>query len=161
MQRTLIWIHRAAGAGIAIGIMELLARWDGEPLLRVPFVTSIVLVTALPETEAAQPAAVIFGHLLSSAAGLAALWLLGSNELATAAGVALATFLMLGARVVHPPAGINAFLIPANAISASWVLNPILLGSILLAAFARLWALGERGLLRWLERKGHTMGEQQ
>lgn len=156
MQRTIIWLHRAVGAGIAIGAMELLARWDGEPLLRVPFVTSIVLVTALPDTDGARPPAVILGHLLSSVAGLLALWTLGSNELATAAGVGLATLLMLAARVVHPPAGINAFLIPANAISASWVLNPILVGSILLAAYARLWALAERTLLRQLERNGYA-----
>jgi len=152
MHRTFIWLHRALGAAIAIGAMELLARWDGEPLLRVPFVTSIVLVTAVPEIEAARPAAVIFGHLLSSIAGLAALWTLGSNELATAVGVGLATLLMLATRTLHPPAGINAFLIPAYAISASWVLNPILLGSILLAVFARLWSLAERALRRRLDR---------
>jgi len=99
---------------------------------------TIVLVMALPDNEAARPAAVIFGHLLSCIAGLAALWTLGSNEIAMAAGVGLATLLMLAARAVHPRAGINAFLVPANALSASWVLNPILLGSILLVAFAAL-----------------------
>jgi CBS-domain-containing membrane protein len=153
MHRTIIWLHRAVGAGIAIGVMELLARWDGEPLLRVPFVTSIVLVTAVPEIEAARPAAVIFGHLLSSVAGLIALWTLGANEFATAAGVGLATLLMLATRTLHPPAGINAFLVPANALSAWWILNPVLLGSILLAAFARLWRLSERALRRQIERR--------
>jgi CBS-domain-containing membrane protein len=153
MQRTLIWVHRAVGAGIAIGAMELLARWGGEPLVRVPFVTSIVLVTAVPEIEAARPAAVIFGHLLSSIAGFAALWTLGSNEFATAVGVGLATLLMLATRTLHPPAGINAFLVPANALSTWWVLNPVLLGSILLAAFARIWALSERALRRRLDRQ--------
>ena len=151
MHRTIIWLHRAVGAGIAIGAMELLARWDGEPLLRVPFVTSIVLVTAVPEIDAARPATVVFGHLLSSVAGLIALWTIGSNEFATAAGVGLATLLMLAARAVHPPAGINAFLIPAYAISASWVLNPILVGSILLAAYGRLWSRAERALVQRLD----------
>jgi CBS-domain-containing membrane protein len=127
----------------------------------VPFVTSIVLVMAVPEIEAARPPAVIFGHLLSGVAGLVALWTLGSNELATAVGVGLATLFMLASRVVHPPAGINAFLIPANAISASWILNPILVGSILLAAYGRLWALGERALLRQLERNGYPAREPQ
>jgi hypothetical protein len=58
MRRPFIWIHRAVGAGIAIGLMELLAYWGGEPLARVPFVTSIVLVTLLPQSEAARPAAI-------------------------------------------------------------------------------------------------------
>ena len=107
MQRTLIWVHRPVGAGIAIGAMELLARWET----------------------------------------------LGSNEFATAVGVGLATLLMLATRTLHPPAGINAFLVPANALSAWWVLNPVLLGSILLAAFPRIWALSERALRRRLDRQ--------
>jgi len=95
MQRTLIWVHRAVG------------------------VTSIVLVTALPDNEAARPPCRHPRAFAVERRGADRLWTIGSNEFATAAGVALATLLMLAARVVHPPAGINAFLIPAYAISAS------------------------------------------
>ena len=151
LERTVIWLHRSAGAGIAIGAMELLARWDGEQLSRVPFVTSIVLVMALPDSEPARPSAVIFGHLLSSIAGLVAFWMLGSSELATVAGVSLATLLMLATRSVHPPAGIDAFLIPAYALPAVWVFNPMLTGAILLATFAAVWSFAEHALLRRLD----------
>src|SRR6478672_11865159 len=65
MQQVAIWAYRAAGAGLAIALMEALAQFAGEPVLRVPFVTSIVLTLALPESEPAQPYALIAGHLLS------------------------------------------------------------------------------------------------
>jgi CBS-domain-containing membrane protein len=151
MRRPLIWIHRAVGAGLAIGLMELLAYWDGEPLVRVPFVTSIVLVTLLPQSEAARPAAIIGGHLLSAIAGLIALWALGPGEAATVVGVGLATLLMAATRLVHPPGGIDAFLIPAEGLPAIWVVNPVLIGAVLLAVFAGLWFWSERTLRRRFE----------
>jgi CBS-domain-containing membrane protein len=141
------WVHRAVGAGIAIAAMELLARLDGEPLSRVPFVTSIVLVMALPESEAAHPYAVIAGHVLSCIAGLASLWVLGSGASAAAAGVSLATLLMLAARAVHPPAAIDAFLVAIYALPAGWLVSPVLVGAVLLASFSRLWLLAEKRLL--------------
>ena len=71
------WVYRALGAGIAIAIMEVLARLAGEPLSRVPFVTSIVLAMALPDSDAAHPRAIIGGHVLSSGCGLLCLWIAG------------------------------------------------------------------------------------
>jgi CBS-domain-containing membrane protein len=146
MMRPFIWFHRALGAAIAIGLMELLAYWAGEPLARIPFVTSIVLVTLLPRSEAARPAAIIGGHLLSALAGFVALWLIGPGEVATVAGVGLATLLMAATRLVHPPGGIDAFLIPAEGLPAIWIINPVLIGAILLAVFAGLWFWSERTL---------------
>jgi CBS-domain-containing membrane protein len=147
-----IWLHRAAGAGIGIAVMELLAWLEGENVARIPFVTSIVLVMALPRAEAARPAAVIGGHLLSSLVGVLVLWVLGANELATVAGVSLATLLMVATRLVHPPAGIDAFLIPAFALPASWVVKPVLIGAVLLALFAELWSRAEDLVWQRLQR---------
>src|SRR5579863_7699846 len=105
------FLYRAAGAGLAIALMEFLARSADEPLARIPFVTSIVLAFGLPASEPARPYAIVTGHLLSSIAGFAALFLLGPGETSAALGVGLATFLMLGARAMHPPAGIDAFIV--------------------------------------------------
>ena len=66
-------VYRGVGTAIAIGIMEWLSAYASEPLWRVPFVTSIVLVMTLPDTEAAQPYAVIVGHGCACVAGFAAL----------------------------------------------------------------------------------------
>jgi len=60
---------RAIGVTIAIALLETLARLTGEPLVRVPFVTSIVLILGEPDSKAAKPYGVIVGHLLSALAG--------------------------------------------------------------------------------------------
>ena len=146
MRQVAIWLYRAIGAGVAIAIMELLARIAHQPLARVPFVTSIVLTMALPDSEPAQPYSVIGGHLLSCAAGFAALWLSGPGEVSSASAVGLAALLMLLARAMHPPAGIDAFLVAELGLPASWILSPVLLGALLLASFSRLWVLGEHRL---------------
>jgi len=148
LRTLLIWLYRALGAGLAIAIMEALARFGHQPLARVPFVTSIVLTLAAPDIEAAQPYAVIAGHLLSSAAGVIALWSLGAGEAASAVAVGLAALLMLACRALHPPAGIDAFLIAWLGLPLGWVGNPVLIGALTLAAFARLWAAGEHRFAR-------------
>ncbi len=130
--------------------MELLARVAHQPLARVPFVTSIVMTMALPDSEPAQPYPVIVGHLLSCAAGFATLWSLGPGEVSSAGAVGLAALLMLIARATHPPAGIDAFLVAELGLPASWILNPVLIGALLLVGFSRLWVFGEHRLQRYL-----------
>jgi CBS-domain-containing membrane protein len=147
-QSITVWLYRAAGAGIAIGMMEAFAHLSNQPLTLVPFVTSIVLTLILPDSEAAQPYAVIVGHLLSTLAGFAAMWCLGANETASAVGVGVAALLMLAMGAVHPPAGIDAFLVPLLGLPVGWTINPILVGAVLLVVFSQLWARAEGLLLR-------------
>jgi CBS-domain-containing membrane protein len=134
------------GTAVAMAAMEFLAGYVGEPLWRVPFVTSIVLVTALPHSEASRPYAVIAGHMWSCFAGFAVLFLLGHGNQASAVGVGLAALGMLVIRAPRPPAGIDAFLIAANELPGRWVVNPVIIGSVLLVAFSQCWLLGERAI---------------
>jgi len=136
----LSWLYRAAGAAIAIVIMEVLARIAGEPLARVPFVTSIVLVMALPGSDGARPYAVIGGHMLSAASGLAAVAILGAGETPAAISVGLAVLVMQAARAMHPPAGIGAMLVASQGLPVAWLLSPVLVGALLLVGFATLWS---------------------
>jgi CBS-domain-containing membrane protein len=115
--------------------MEWLSTYAGEPLSRVPFVTSIVLV----------------GHASACIAGFAALYLAGAGGAASAVGVGLAGFFMLLLRAPHPPAGIDAFLVAGNDLPLRWSLSPVLAGCILLVAFAQAWRRGERVLLLKLD----------
>jgi CBS-domain-containing membrane protein len=148
MNRIVLWLYRALGAAVAMAVMELLAGLTAEPLPRVPFVTSIVLTLSLPDSEPAHPYAVIVGHLASCAAGFIALWCLGPGQTASAVGVGLAALLMMALRAMHPPAGIDAFLIASLGLPLKWAASPVLAGAILLALFARLWAMGGRRLER-------------
>jgi hypothetical protein len=136
LQQIAVHLYRATGAGIAIALMELLARVADEPLSRVPFVTSIVLVMALPDSPPARPQAVIGGHMLSCAAGLLAVWTLGPGEQAVAVALGLSLLFMLTFDVLHPPAGIDAFLIA----------SPVLVGALFLVGYAKVWSAGERWL---------------
>jgi CBS domain-containing membrane protein len=143
-----VWIYRAVGAGLAIAVMELLAQLGHQPLVRVPFVTSIVLTMGLPDSDGARPYAVIAGHILSCIAGFAALLCLGSGELPSAVAVGLAALLMLGCRAMHPPAGIDAFLIAGLGLPASWIVNPVAIGAVFLVGYSQVWRLGEHRLQR-------------
>ncbi len=146
MRQVLAWLYRGLGAGVAIGIMESLARLGHHEAVRVPFVTSIVPTLFAPESTPARPYAVVTGHLVSSIAGLAALACLGPGDAAAALGVGAAALLMMASRALHPPAGVEAFLIAQLGLPWSWIINPVLIGAVLLAAFSRLWASGGRYL---------------
>jgi CBS-domain-containing membrane protein len=151
-ERWAIALYRALGAGLAITLMELLAQLAQEPLARVPFVTSIVLVTALPDSEAAKTRSIIGGHALSSIAGWLSNLLLGHSEMAGSVAVTLAALAMIATRMLHPPAGIDAFLIPSQKLPPLWIASPVLIGALLLAGFAKLWAAGEKPVLRRVAR---------
>lgn len=146
MQRIVIWLYRALGVGLAIGIMEVLARFGHHEAAQVPFVTSIVLTLTAPDSAPAQPHAVVLGHLLSASAGMVALSCFGPGDTAAVVGVGLAALLMLTCRSLHPPAGIDAFLVAQLSLPWSWVVNPVLIGALMLAAFSWLWAAGGRRL---------------
>lgn len=147
-----IALYRAVGAGTAIAIMEALAILAAEPMVRVPFVTSIVLAMALPDSEPAQPRAIIGGHLLSCLGGFIALYAVGPGETSSAIAVGLATLLMIATRTLHPPAGIDAFLVASYGLTIDWVVNPVLVGALLLAGFALAWRWGERRMFSAADR---------
>ena len=127
------------GAAIAIGIMEWFSLAARFPLAVIPFATSIVLVIGSPDAEAAQPRALIGGHLVSTLVGLLVLKLTGPNAWAAAAGVGLAVLAMYLTGTFHPPAGINPLLVISNNLPWSFLLAPVLLGALLLTGFALLW----------------------
>jgi CBS-domain-containing membrane protein len=84
--------------------------------------------------------------MASFIAGLAAVILLGPSNISSAIGVGIASFAMLAFRAAHPPAGIDAFLIAGNGLSAPWLLNPVLIGYLLLVSFPHVGSMGERAL---------------
>ena len=150
LRQVIALLYRAIGAGLAIGIMEGSARLGHLETIRLPFVTSIVLTLFASESKSAQPYAVVTGHLVSSIAGVAALFCFGPGDAAAVLGVGAAASLMAGFRALHPPAGVDAFLIAQLDLPWSWIVNSVLVGAILLAGFSQLWACGGRYLsMRW------------
>jgi CBS-domain-containing membrane protein len=127
------------GAGLAIGGMEWLSVESRLPLIFIPFATSIVLVIGSPEAEPAQPRALIGGHVVSTLVGLVVLQVTGPHGWAAAVAVGLAVLAMYVTGTFHPPAGINPLLVVSNNLSWWFLLAPVLVGAVLLSAFAYLW----------------------
>jgi len=132
-------IAGAVGGAIAIAAMEELSTRAAFPLLFVPFATSIVMVMGSPDIDAAQPRALIGGHLVASLAGLAVVKIIGPGPLAAAFAVGLAMLAMQLTRSFHPPAGIDPLVIVLNDMPWSFLLVPVAAGACLLAAFAFIW----------------------
>jgi CBS-domain-containing membrane protein len=131
----------AAGGAVAIGIMEAFSTRAAIPLMAIPFATSIVLVMGLPEVEAAQPRALIGGHIVATIVGLIVVKIVGPELWAAALAVGLAIAAMHVTRTFHPPAGIDPLLVVVNSMSWSFLLVPVAVGAVLLALFAFIWHL--------------------
>ena len=134
------------GGAIAIASMEWFSVTAHYPLAVIPFATSIVLVIGSPEAEPAQPRALVGGHLVATLVGFAVLWLAGPQAWAAALAVGLAILAMYLTGTFHPPAGINPLLVVSNNLPWSFLLAPVLAGTLLLAAFAYGWH-------RWVSRR--------
>ncbi len=132
-------IAGAAGAAVAIAIMELASTSTEFPLMAIPFATSIVLVMGSPDVEPAQPRALVGGHLVSALVGLLTVHLIGPGTLAAALAVGLAIVAMHATRTFHPPAGIDPLVIAVHGMSWSFLVAPVAVGALMLAAFAFSW----------------------
>jgi CBS-domain-containing membrane protein len=137
----------APGGALAIALMEILSEHAAFPLMLVPFATSIVLVMGSPEIDAAQPRALIGGHVLATVVGLIVVKIIGPGPWVAALAVGLAMLAMHLTRTFHPPAGIDPLVIVINDMSWSFLLAPVAIGAFLLAALAFVWhRLCRRGL---------------
>lgn len=102
---------------------------------------SAVLVFAVPHGTLSQPWPVLAGQGFSAVAGLLVVHLLGPSLLAGAMAVALAIGVMHSLRCIHPPGGATALSVVMLADTGhmpewSYVLNPVLLNSVLLVLLA-------------------------
>lgn len=142
-----------AGCAIAIYVMESSSTLTAYPMAAIPFATSIVLVISQPDARPAQPRALIGGHLVSALVGLLVLAAAGPGSIAAAGAVGLAVLAMVLTDTLHPPAGINPLLVVAGNLPWSFIVAPVLVGALMLAAFALLWhrlVLRNRWPERWL-----------
>ena len=116
--------------------MSTLAHATGQPLMMVPFATSIVLVMGSPEAPPSRPRAVIGGHVLSAFAGVVSAVIFGDAFWVSAAAVGLAMALMHATDTFHPPAGISPLIITSAHATPLFLLSPVLSGALILVGFA-------------------------
>ena len=132
---------RAIIAGLfstfTIGILTLLTyKTELGVFIIASFGSSMVLLYGYPESPFAQPINIFFGHLLTSCEGVIFLYFLPLPifviiPLAVGIGVTL----MIALNVTHPPAGGNPIIVIIGSVSLDYLINPVILGSIIILVF--------------------------
>ena len=134
-------IIKASVAGlfsiITIGVLTLLTyKTELGIFLIASFGSTMVLLYGYPESPFAQPKNIFFGHLLTSFVGMIFLYLVPLPiylliPLAVGFGVAL----MILLKVTHPPAGGNPIIVIIGSVSMDYLINPIIIGSLIILIF--------------------------
>jgi len=132
------WIKIGVGGALGIGMVALLSDLSASPLLIAPFGATAVLVFGLPDSPLAQPANVIGGHLLASAIAITLRGVLPPEWWAIGLAVGAAMLAMAVLRLTHPPAGADPIVIFLGDPTWSFLLTPILAGTVVLVALATL-----------------------
>ena len=133
----------AIGALAALLLMGLLSLWSGQLLIVAPLGASCVLLFGYPASPLAQPRNLLIGNGLGALVGVLLQHGLGDGPVVLALAVALTILIGQQLRCLHPPAGGLAFLTVFLGVSWSFLLFPVLVGSLLLVLLA--WAFSRWG----------------
>ena len=134
-------LKKATFAGIfsiiTIGSLTLLTYKTELGLFFVAsFGSTMVLLYGYPESPFAQPKNIFFGHLLTSVVGIIFVNLIPlPTFIMIPVAVGLGVFFMILADVTHPPAGGNPIIVIIGSASFSYIISPIIIGSIIVLVF--------------------------
>jgi len=126
------------GGVISIGLLALLTSVGDSVWIMAPFGASCVLAFAVWDAPLSQPRNMVGGHLVSTLAGLTVHELLGDGGIAMAIGVGAAISLMALTRTTHPPAGADPLVVMMAGSGWSFLLTPVLAGSVIIVLVALL-----------------------
>jgi CBS-domain-containing membrane protein len=142
-----LWSLVGAACGIALAL--LVAGPSVTPFLLASLGGTAIFLFGLTRAPAAQPRALIGGHLGSAFVGIACYHLFGESLWVYVLALVLALAFMLVTRTVHPPAGANPILMVY--VHAGWVAlwQPVLLGVGALVLVAVVWSRLYPGLARY------------
>jgi CBS-domain-containing membrane protein len=146
----LIW--SAIGGAIAIALALLLVAGRDSPFLLFSLGGSTVFLFVLTETEAAQPRALLGGHIGGALIGILCYQIFGDALWVSVAAVVLTMMFMVVTRTIHPPAGANPLIMVDHHAGFLSVLNPVLAGVLTLFIIAMLWSRlrpGKKYPIRW------------
>ncbi|MCG9679127.1 MULTISPECIES: HPP family protein [Vibrio] len=119
------------GASLAIGFLLVLeSNIENVMLVIAPFGATAVLVFGLPQSPLAQPKNVIMGHLITAIIGVTFSQYMDVNPMNLAIATGLGITCMLVSKTTHPPAGANPILIMLAGYGWSFLITPVLVGSI-------------------------------
>lgn len=124
-------------SSITIGVLALLTyKTDFGIFLIASFGASMVLLYGYPESPFSQPKNIFFGHLLTSLVGIFFLYFIPLPiYFLIGLSVGVGVFLMIFLKVTHPPAGGNPIIVIVGSFSIDYIINPIIIGSIIILIF--------------------------
>ena len=146
----MIW--SAIGGTIAITLALLLVADRNSPFLLASLGGSTVFLFVLTETEAAQPRALLGGHIGGALVGILCYQVFGDGLWVSVTAVVLTMMFMVVTRTIHPPAGANPLIMVHHHAGFLSLLNPVLAGVLTLFLVAMLWSRlrpGEKYPIRW------------
>ena len=120
-----------------MGVLTVLTyKTEYGIFLTTSFGSSMVLIYGYPESSFSQPKNIFFGHLLTSVVGIMFLYIIPMPiYLLIPMAVGLSVFLMIILKVVHPPAGANPIIVIMGSVSLDYLINPIIIGSLVILTF--------------------------
>ena len=124
-------------SAVTIGILTLLTyKTELGVFLISSFGSSMVLLYGYPESSFSQPKNIFFGHLLTSVVGIIFLYNVPLPiYILIPLAVGFAITLMVLLNVTHPPAGANPIIVIMGSVSLDYLINPILIGSLIILTF--------------------------
>lgn len=145
----------AAGAAVAIGLALRVAGPPLSPFLLASLGGSTTFLFGLTRAPAAQPRALVGGHLGGAVIGVLCYQALGDALWVSVLAVVITLVFMLVTRTVHPPAGANPLIMIHEHADIRALWQPIGLGVLTLAVVAVLWSrLGPHAAhypVKWFE----------
>lgn len=119
----------------AIAIVGLISQMSGNLLLVPSFGASSVIMATIPDSAFAQPRSIVFGHFVSSLAGLLCLMIFGQEWWSIALAVGGSAGLMQLTRTLHPPAAADPILFMQGGMGWHALFSTVLAGSIVLVLY--------------------------
>ncbi|MDR6550694.1 CBS-domain-containing membrane protein [Paenibacillus qinlingensis] len=126
------------GGFTAIALLALLSELTSSVWMMAPFGATCVLAFGLWDAPLSQPRNIIGGHVISTSIGLLCLHLFGHGTWVMAVAVGLAIGLMMLSKTTHPPAGADPLVVILSGSSWSFLITPVLLGSVVIVIVALL-----------------------
>ena len=137
MEKIKLSIFAGIFSFLTIGILSALTyKTDYGIFLIASFGSTMVILYGYPESSFAQPKNIFFGHFLTSFVGVIFVSFIQLPIfLILPLGVGFGVGLMILFNVPHPPAGGNPIIVILGSVSFDYLLNPIMIGSIIIIVF--------------------------
>ncbi|WP_459500452.1 HPP family protein [Bacillus sp. C1] len=126
------------GGFLTIITLLYLTNITSTEWLMAPFGASCVLAFGVWNAPLSQPRNIIGGHFISTFIGLSIYHLFGNEYWTIALAVGMAIAIMMLTKTTHPPAGADPIIVILGANSWSYLITPVLIGSVVIVVIALL-----------------------